>query len=134
MFKEKESVFFSNTPLRLMQSVEDELFSEQNPSFVRRYLIVPNMSLKPLFLRKWAKNPHLQIGAGVTFCTLLQFISMITNNVVEKNTPFFSQLELIAHIYTKLEVYYREKNPRFFLVNKYLANNREKGKRCWQKS
>ncbi|MBN1915143.1 MAG: exodeoxyribonuclease V subunit gamma [Parachlamydiales bacterium] len=125
MIDDKETVFFSNTPKKLIQCLEDEFFFSKISRGKRRYLIIPSMSSHSLFLHKWASNPQLGIGMGVSFCTLFQFFSSPIFEGEQSSPDQWFLSELTIHIYAKLCRYLDSSEEIFEPLQRYLMHGTE---------
>jgi exodeoxyribonuclease V gamma subunit len=85
------SIYVSNELEELMKCLKEKLFDPSLPVFAKKMVIVPNQAMKKFLMVNLAKDPTLNVVAGVQFVTLSQALRAIEG----KRIPSGIELSLL---------------------------------------
>jgi exodeoxyribonuclease V gamma subunit len=86
----KSQIHFSNSLDQLVQVLKENLYQDGSGPFDRRLIAVPHLGLKSYLMQAIAKDPELQVAAGLKIVNLAQAWSL----VCRKNLPGALELSL----------------------------------------
>lgn len=77
----KAQIHFSNHLEELINVLKDNLFSRGSGPFEKRLIAVPHLGLKSYLMQALAKDPDLQVAAGMQIVNLSEAFAKITKNI-----------------------------------------------------
>lgn len=99
-------VFFSNKFEVLADALREELFFTPGHPFTKRVVVVPSLSVKNELFYRWAKDPHLEVAAGVQVITLGQALQLFFTTIpclLDLSLKIQSMLDLDGPVKAYLE-------------------------------
>lgn len=106
----KAQIHFSNSLDQLIQVLKENLYSEGSGPFDRRLIAVPHLGLKSYLMQAIAKDPELQVAAGLKIVNLSQAWSL----VCRKNLPSTLELSLFLEHHLRPLIREYEELERYF--------------------
>jgi exodeoxyribonuclease V gamma subunit len=103
----KANIFLSNRLEKLSDFLKGEIFKKRRSPFAFQYIVVPSGAMKFYLMKSCAKDPELQVIAGVQFLTLSQAVSRQIA-VRGKRVPTFLELSLLLEAHLRLLIQGRE--------------------------
>ena len=100
---EKPTVYLSNKEKHLTLLLRDNLFSKESKPFAKKFVFLPNASLKKNLLASFVSDDTLDVVLGIDFLELGKGVSTLYQQATGKSLLFPPQDLLTLHLEALLD-------------------------------